>query len=331
MATLLSQLRSIRTCRTGWGKRGYNWEFSAGVQQQLSARMSLDVGFFRSWYGNFQVADNLALSATDFNFINITAPVDSRLPGGGGYTVTGFPVIKPTVGFGGFVTNQNVVKLSDDVGRQIEHWNGVDVNLNARLQAGSSDPADSAPGRTSTDNCDIVTKLPEVGFESLNFFSPFFFTTMPNQYCKRDGVFLTQVKGFAGYTIPKIDVLVAGTFQSLPGVDVTARYNVAVPARRRRSADVARHEQLPHHRARPGHRRSSEPDRHPGREDPEGGAHADAIGLDVYNLFNTDAVTGQNNTYTPVPGGHGGLAGAEPDSPGAVHQVQRAVRLLVRL
>ncbi len=70
------------------------------------ARMSLDVGFFRRWYGNFQVVDNLALdTATDFNFINITAPADSRLPGGGNYTVTGFPVVKPSVGFGGFVTN----------------------------------------------------------------------------------------------------------------------------------------------------------------------------------------------------------------------------------
>ena len=29
------------------------------------------------------------------------------------------------------------------------------------------------------------------------------------------------------------------------------------------------------------------------------------VGIDVYNLFNTDVVTGQNNTYTPVPGGPG--------------------------
>ena len=29
------------------------------------------------------------------------------------------------------------------------------------------------------------------------------------------------------------------------------------------------------------------------------------VGIDVYNLFNTDVVTGQNNTYTPVPGSVG--------------------------
>ena len=95
---LLNQLKFDPNLQTGFGKRGYNWEFSAGVQQQLAARVSIDVGFFRRWYGNFQVVDNLALSASDFNFINLQAPADSRLPGGGNYTVTGFPVVKPTAG-----------------------------------------------------------------------------------------------------------------------------------------------------------------------------------------------------------------------------------------
>ena len=27
------------------------------------------------------------------------------------------------------------------------------------------------------------------------------------------------------------------------------------------------------------------------------------IGLDIYNTFNVDTVTGQDNLYTPVPGG----------------------------
>jgi hypothetical protein len=305
VAQLLSQIAFDPNLQTGWGKRGYNWEFSVGVQQQLASRLSVDIGFFRKWYGNFQVADNLALSSSDFNLINLTAPVDSRLPGGGGYTVTGFPVIKPTTGFGGFVTNQNVVKLSDDVGRQIEHWNGVDVNLNARLQGGFFGSGGFSTGRTSTDNCDIVNKLPEVGFESLNFFSPFFFSTMPNQFCKRDGIFVTQIKGLAGYTIPKVDVLVSGTFQSLPGVDVTAPLSAPfLPG-------VGGLQQFPgianYHIVEPGKVYGDRLNQIDMRfaKILKFGRTRSTVGIDVYNLLNTDVVTGQNNTYTPVPGGQG--------------------------
>jgi hypothetical protein len=301
VSALLNQLKFDPSMQTGWGKRGYNWEFGLSVQQELTPRLSLDVGFFRKWYGNFQVADNQALAPSDFNFINIAVPSDSRLPGGGGYTVTGFPVIKPTVGGGGFVTNANVVKLSDDVGRQIEHYNGVDVNLNARLSSGFFASGGFSTGRTSTDNCEVQSALPEVAFESLNFFSPFFFTTMPNQYCKRDGIFLTQVKALGGYTIPKVDLLVSGTFQSLPGVNVEARdallflpgvgglqqflgnYHVIEPGQvygqRLNQIDIRVAKILKYGRTRT------------------------TVGFDVYNLLNTDVVTGQNNTYTPVPGG----------------------------
>lgn len=305
VSALLNVLKFDPNMQTGWGKRGYNWEFGVSVQQELTSRMSLDIGFFRKWYGNFQVADNGALAPSDFNFINLTAPADARLPGGGNYTVTGFPVIKPTVGFGGFVTNANVVKLSDDVGRQIEHYNGVDVNLNARLSAGFFGSGGFSVGRTSTDNCEVMSKLPEVGFESLNFFSPFFFTTMPTQFCKRDGVFTTQIKGLAGYTIPKADVLVSGTFQSLPGVNVEAR--LSAPFR----PDVGGLQQFPglavFHVIEPGQvygERLNQTDIRVAKVLRFGRART-MVGIDVYNLFNTDVVTGQNNTYTPVPGGVG--------------------------
>jgi len=304
VSALLNQLKFDPNLQTGYGKRGYNWEFSAGVQQQLSRRMSIDIGFFRRWYGNFQVVDNLALNtATDFNYINIQVPADSRLPGGGNYLVTGFPVVKPTVGFGGFVTNQNVVKLSDDVGRQIQHWNGVDVNLNWRQQSGFFAAGGFSTGRTSTDNCDIIAKLPEAAYESQNFFSPFFFQTIPTQYCKRDGVFLTQVKGSAGYTLPKIDVLIAGTYQDLPGVDVTARYNVPF------LPNVGGLQMLPglnsYHIIEPGQENGGRLHQLDLKFSKilKAGRTRTLIGLDIYNTFNVDTITGQDNLYTPVPGG----------------------------
>src|SRR5262249_13932228 len=38
----------------------------------------------------------------------------------------------------------------------------------------------------------------------------------PAAFCHRESTWLTNVKGLATYTVPKVDVLVSGTFHSLP-------------------------------------------------------------------------------------------------------------------
>ena len=38
-----------------------NWEFSASVQHEVVPRVALQAGFFRRWFDNFQVTDNLAV------------------------------------------------------------------------------------------------------------------------------------------------------------------------------------------------------------------------------------------------------------------------------
>ena len=195
---------------TGWGKRFNNWEFSTSVQHELLPRVSIDVGYFRRWYGNFVVTDNLNVAASEYDTFSIVAPSDSRLPDGGGYSIPGFLAIKQSA-FGR--PSDYFVTLADNYGKRIEHWNGVDVSVNARLANGLFLQGGTSTGRTSTDVCDIIDDVPE---GILDFAGAAAIAPANSAYCHVDTNWLTQIKGVASYTIPRIDVSVSGTYQRLP-------------------------------------------------------------------------------------------------------------------
>jgi hypothetical protein len=195
----------------GWGKRAYNWEFSAAVQQELTSRVALNVGYFRRIFGNFVVQDNLATTAADYTQFFVTAPLDPRLPGGGGYQVGPLYDLNPNkVG-----QVNNLVTFASHYGKYIEHWNGVDITVNARPREGVVLQGGLSTGRTSTDLCEVQAKIPELtisqGWSQFPVLSP----TYPG--CAITTNFLTQVKLLGTYTVPRVDVLVGATFQSLPG------------------------------------------------------------------------------------------------------------------
>jgi hypothetical protein len=190
----------------GWRKRQYNWEFSAGVQQELMPRVSLDVGYFRRWFGNFTVNDNQAVTAADFTPFSVTAPADARLPNGGNYVVNGLYDLNPNK-VGQVSTYQT---FASNYGTQTEHWNGMDATVNIRPRPGMLLQGGLSTGRTTTDNCEVRAKLPEL--------SPV------NPYCSTSTGFITQFKFLGSYTIPRADVQVSGTFQALPGPTIAANY-----------------------------------------------------------------------------------------------------------
>jgi hypothetical protein len=207
----------------GYGNRMRNWEFSAGVQHELRRGLAVDVGYFRRIWGNFTVTDNLVVGPEDFTQFNLTVPADPRLPGSGGYTLTGLYDVKPEK----FGQQQNLNTLSDKYGKQIEHWDGIDVNLSTRLQNGLMFQGGVSSGRTLEDNCEIVAKLPEM----LNMTGAQASQTpqtpamwRPAQYCHRASPMLTQAKMYGVYTVPRIDVQVAGTFRSTPGNEINAAF-----------------------------------------------------------------------------------------------------------
>jgi len=195
----------------GWGVRGFNWEFSTSVQRQIVRGISLDAGYFRRWYGNLTTTDDRALAPADFDTFNVFAPSDSRLPDGGNFTVGGLRDLKPA-SFGR--PSDNRITFAKEFGRSIRHWNGMDLSLNARVRDGVLLQGGMSTGRTSTDNCDLVQKLPEL--------SP----AIPLGYCHVDTKFLTQFKFLGSYTIPRVDVQISGSMQSIPGPEIQANYVV---------------------------------------------------------------------------------------------------------
>jgi hypothetical protein len=207
---------------TGWNKRpNSNWQFSAGVQREILPRVSMDVSYFRTIFTNLIVTDDRAIGPSDFDTFSIVAPSDSRLPDGGGSTVSGLYNLKPA-SFGR--ATDNFITFADNYGKSTNHWNGVDVTFNARLKAGMMLQGGVSTGRTSTDNCEIVKQVPETLFGTYNVGTENANTWLPASYCHQVGNFLTQTKLIGTYTVPRIGVQVAATFQNLPGPQVWANY-----------------------------------------------------------------------------------------------------------
>src|SRR5207253_774873 len=89
-------------------------------------------GYYHNWFGNFRVTDNLSVTPADYSSYCITAPVDTRLPGGGGYQICGLADVNLNK-FGQF---NNVVTRASHYGDQSQVGNFFNVNANARFGSG---------------------------------------------------------------------------------------------------------------------------------------------------------------------------------------------------
>jgi len=198
---------------SGWGVRPSDWQLGASVQHEVAPRVSVEVGYYRRWWQHFvDVTDNLLTSAGQYSPYFVTAPSDSRLPGGGNYTVGPLFDITPAL----FGQAQNEINQIENYGAYIRNWNGVDINVSARLRNGLTLQGGTSTGKLRTDTCAIRANVPEWGPG-----------TLTNPFCNDVQPFLTQVKAIGTYIVPKVDVLLSGTFNSTPGPSLSATVNFA--------------------------------------------------------------------------------------------------------
>jgi hypothetical protein len=202
---------------SGWGNRFWSQEFSASVQREVIPRVSVDFGYFRRWYGNFQITDNRAVGPADFTPYSIAVPNDARLPRAG-QVLGGFYEVNPALA----AAVDNYVTFADHYGTEQEHWNGFDLSVNARPRSGVTLQGGLSWGRVSSDFCQIEAALPETQTQYGIF-------AYSRNDCHVVEPFQTQLKMLGTYLVPKVDVQFGVTFQSAPGPVQLANYFQTAP------------------------------------------------------------------------------------------------------
>jgi hypothetical protein len=264
-----------RSIMEGWGVRPWNWEFSTGIQHEIVPRLSASIGYFRRVGGNFHITDNELAGPGDYTPYSVVVPNDPRLENAG-ETISGL------FDSNGVLPVRNVVKNANEFGRQLAHWDGFDVSVDARLQNGLLLQGGVSTGNEMTDNCDVAAKVDNPS----------------TRFCHVESGFLAQYKAIASYTLPYA-VRVSGSLQSIPGPQVSANlvYAGVIPSLGRAPTGGQTTVNL----IEPGTTygdRLNQVDLRFTKIVRLGARPRLDLNVDVYNAFNSDAVLTQQNAFT---------------------------------
>jgi hypothetical protein len=211
----------------GWGNRSSDWTFRMSLDHQLFPRTAVNLSYVRRWFNGFSVADNVLLEPSDLTRFRISAPVDPRLPAGGGYIVDGLYDVSPEKA--GQLSN--LIAPSSSYGRWYQYFNGLDVTVAARGAAGLNVMMGLSSGQTVADNCDVRARVPELSTATIGTttFGPGLnnsAVTPVSPYCHVAFGVLTQFKGLAAYLVPRFGLEIGAAIQNKPGPMLVANYAV---------------------------------------------------------------------------------------------------------
>ncbi len=285
---------------SGWGVRPGDWGFGASVQQQVLPRVSVEVGYNRRWLTNFTWDDNVLEPASQFGTFTVVSPLDSRLPGGGGTTSGTLYNANPSVSA---LTN-NVTKLATDLssGSYSQVYNGALLNVSARPRNGLVFQGGVSTGTQRTDYCGARAASP--AYTVLGAQSP------TNPWCNTSTGFLTRYTGLGSYTVPRVDVLVSGTFRSDAGAPLAANWTIAstnpawqpILAQLGRTPTGANATSVTVNVVEPGTLYGDRVNEFDARfaKIIKIGRTRTNIGFDLYNLLNTSAILSYNQAFSPT-------------------------------
>ena len=167
----------------------------------------------------------------------------------------------------------------------------------------------TSTGQTVADNCDVRARLPELattttGTSAFGAGLANSAVTTVSPYCHVAYGVLTQLRGLSSYTVPKVDVQLAATFQSKPGAMLAANYAapnaiVAPSLGRDLSGNAAN---VTVNLVAPGTQYGDRVNQLDCRvaKTLKYGRSRTLLALDIYNALNSSAVLTYNNTYVPA-------------------------------
>jgi hypothetical protein len=206
--------RYAKDATEGFGVRDYQWQVTAGLQQQLRPGLGLDLSYFRYWGGNYFATDNLSVSPQEYSPFCVTAPIDPLLPGGGGNQLCGLYDIS----LAKFNQVSNLVTHASHFGEQTEMTNAFDIVVNSRFGNGGQLSGGVSLVRTMVNNCYTIDSPQQqrpgychVGAGAVG----------PADAQNPPWSAGTQVKINGSYPLPW-NMVASAVFQNLPGIQVLA-------------------------------------------------------------------------------------------------------------
>jgi hypothetical protein len=209
--------------RYGWGKRPYSWELSVSAQHELGRGKSVYGGVFKRWFGNFLVTDDTSHAASDFTPYSVTTSLIPPAPSSSG----GQQLPSDINSSGYFNINDTrpatpLTGLSDTMftGTMSRHWLG-------RHRHQRPPRADHLPGcaerrRPITDYATPRSEGPagnKAPVEMLRRGVP----AVPTRWTRH--MEQQWLPGEAPVVhVPKIDVQLGASYQSIPGIEYGATY-----------------------------------------------------------------------------------------------------------
>jgi hypothetical protein len=203
----------------------------------------------------------------------------------------------------------NFLTSANNFGDFVERWDGFDASVNVRLSNRLLFQGGLSSGRTTQDYCDVVDDLPEYllgaalagggGGQAVGTFNAG--AWMPASFCSQQSKFLTNVKMLGSYTLPKVDVQLSATFQSFAGPQVLANYvatnAVTLPGLGRPLSGNAANMTV--NIVEPGTMYGDQANQIDLRIAKifRFGSQRASVNLDLFNLFNSNPVLQQNNSF----------------------------------